>query len=537
MIMRKNVLKTVSGIFLGIGLACMILPVSIRNGMNDVQAATAKTHNDTEYKDGLQKISDGNWYFYKNGKVDHSYTGIAKNKNGWWRVVNGKVDFTCNSVEKNENGWWYIRGGKVDFGYSGVAKNGNGWWRIVNGKVDFTCNSVEKNENGWWYIRRGKVDFGYSGVAKNRNGWWRIVNGKVDFICNSVEKNENGWWYIRGGKVDFGYSGVAKNGNGWWRIVNGKVDFTCNSVEKNENGWWYIRGGKVDFGYNGIGKNRNGYWRIVSGKVDQNYTDLYKYQGKSYLINSGQVVGDLKSSETRMIAHRGLSSMAPENTVKSFQLAGQAGFWGCETDVHMTSDKKFIVLHDDTFARMCGDDRRPSDMTLDEIRQLKIQTGNYYSEYKDDAEATSIPTLEDYLKVCIQYQMVPVIEIKDNLTEYETVQLLYDTVKDIMGDRQVIFISGYTDPLIWMRSILTTENDNQISLQYIVTKLDTDILNLCRKYQMQVDVLCYNVYLKQISDAQKQGIEVNLWTVDDSKLMEKYVQNKVDYVTTGQCFW
>ena len=82
------------------------------------------------YADGLSdtKDADGNWYYYKNDKVDTGVTTVAKNKNGWW----------------------YVKNGKVDFSYTGIAKNENGWWRIVNGKVDFNCNSVEKNENGWW---------------------------------------------------------------------------------------------------------------------------------------------------------------------------------------------------------------------------------------------------------------------------------------------------------------------------------------------------------------------------------------------------
>ena len=238
-------------------------------------------------KDGLSDVKneDGNWYYYKNGKiatdvttvaknvngwfyvkdgkVDFKANTVAKNENGWWKITDGRVDFKANTVAKNENGWWYIRGGKVDFGYTGIAKNENGWWRIVNGKVDFNCNSVEKNENGWWYIRGGKVDFSYTGVAKNKNGWWRIVNGKVDFNCNSIEKNENGWWYIRNGKVDFSYTGVAKNQNGWWRVENGKVNFNYNGIAKNENGWWYIRNGKVDFSYNG------GTYNVVNGKVQK----------------------------------------------------------------------------------------------------------------------------------------------------------------------------------------------------------------------------------------------------------------------------
>ena len=221
------------------------------------------------HADGLanEKASDGNWYYYVNGKVATNVTTVAKNVNGWYYVKNGKVDFSANTVAKNENGWWKITNGKVDFSYTGIAKNENGWWRIVNGKVDFNCNSVEKNENGWWYIRGGKVDFSYTGVAKNANGWWRIINGKVDFNCNSVEKNHNGWWYIRGGKVDFSYTGVAKNANGWWRIENGKVNFNFTGIASNQNGSWYLQNGKVNFNYNGKVKYNNKTYTIRGGKV------------------------------------------------------------------------------------------------------------------------------------------------------------------------------------------------------------------------------------------------------------------------------
>lgn len=192
-----------------------------------------------------KNTADGNWYYYRNGIIDRTYTNVGK----------------------NANGWWYVKDGQVDFSYTGVKSNENGSWRIVRGKVDFSCNDIVKSEDGWWYVRGGRVDTNHTGVDKNVNGWWRVVNGKVDFSCNSVEKNQNGWWKITNGKVDFGYTGVAKNQNGWWRIVNGKVDFGCNSVEKNQNGWWYIRGGKVDFGYSGNMKWNGTDCYIANGKV------------------------------------------------------------------------------------------------------------------------------------------------------------------------------------------------------------------------------------------------------------------------------
>ncbi len=176
-------------------------------------------------KNGVLQGEDGNWYLYKNGVVDTSYTGISNNQMGWWRIVNGKVDFSCNSVENNENGWWKIVNGKVDFGYTGISNNRNGWWRIVNGKVDFNCNSVENNENGWWKIVDGKVDFGYTGISNNRNGWWRIENGKVNFNFNDLANNQNGWWKIVNGKVDFSYNGNVKYNGATYKIVNGKVVF------------------------------------------------------------------------------------------------------------------------------------------------------------------------------------------------------------------------------------------------------------------------------------------------------------------------
>ena len=192
-----------------------------------------------------KNTADGNWYYYRNGIVDRTYTNVGK----------------------NANGWWYVKNGQVDFSYTGVKSNENGSWRIARGKVDFNCNDIVKSEDGWWYVRGGKVDFGYTGVAKNRLGWWRIVNGKVDFNCNSVEKNHLGWWYIRGGKVDFGYTGVAKNANGWWKIDNGKVNFGFNGIGVNNNGAWYIRGGKVDFGYNGNIKWNGTDCYVANGKV------------------------------------------------------------------------------------------------------------------------------------------------------------------------------------------------------------------------------------------------------------------------------
>ena len=288
---------------------------------------------------GVIKASDGNWYYYVNGVIDYSHTGIEKNANGWWRIENGKVNFNYEGVAKNQNGWWYLKGGKVDFSYNGFASNSNGWWYIESGKVTFQKTDVikgtvkgiygwwhvvgskvtfdtivAKNSNGWWYISNGMVDFSHNGVEKNSNGWWRIEEGKVNFNFTGIASNKNGTWYLDGGKVDFSYSGFYKNGtdylyvengqitytkndvikgavaaqSGWWHVVGSKVIFDT-TVAKNSNGWWYISNGMVDFSHNGVEKNSNGWWRIENGKVNFSFEGFASNSNGWWYLEGGKV--------------------------------------------------------------------------------------------------------------------------------------------------------------------------------------------------------------------------------------------------------
>ncbi len=72
----------------------------------------------------------------------------------------------------------------------------------------------------------------------------------------------------------------------------------------------------------------------------------------------------------RIIAHRGASQDAPENTMAAFRLAWERGADGAEFDLHMTRDGRAAVIHDDTTLRTAGRSGRVKDQTMDELRQL-----------------------------------------------------------------------------------------------------------------------------------------------------------------------
>ena len=117
----------------------------------------------------------------------------------------------------------------------------------------------------------------------------------------------------------------------------------------------------------------------------------------------------IPTGSVRMTAHRGYSAIAPENTLPAFRLAGEYGFWGAECDTMPTADGVWIIMHDDTVDRTTDGEGYISDLTYAEICGLTIDSGSNIGDYPD----TKVPTLTEYLDVCKEYGMHPVIEIKE----------------------------------------------------------------------------------------------------------------------------
>ena len=253
-------------------------------------------------KNGLYK-ENGEWVYFRDGKIDQSFSGLAKNKYGWWMVTNGKVTFKYNGFVQNAYGWWYVRNSQVSFKINDVIKgtvNGEtGWWYVRGNKVRFV-DTLAKNENGWWKITKGKVDFNYTGFAQNENGWWYVQGGKIRMNANGLFKGEvNGitaWWHVKNSKVSFTKTTLAKNQNGWWKVTDGKVDFTYNGFEKNENGWWHVRNGKITFKETGIFDGtidgKEGSYFVKGSKYRSGFSGLAKKNGIYSYVENGELNTD-----------------------------------------------------------------------------------------------------------------------------------------------------------------------------------------------------------------------------------------------------
>jgi glycerophosphoryl diester phosphodiesterase len=93
-----------------------------------------------------------------------------------------------------------------------------------------------------------------------------------------------------------------------------------------------------------------------------------------------------------IIAHRGDSANAPENTIAAFDAALSAGFTHFETDAQLSADGQAVVLHDEALGRTNDGRGRAADLTLQQLQQL--DAGSWFGA---QFAGQRIPALRDVL--------------------------------------------------------------------------------------------------------------------------------------------
>ena len=136
------------------------------------------------------------------------------------------------------------------------------------------------------------------------------------------------------------------------------------------------------------------------------------------------ILTDLQS--TPIIAHRGASAAAPENTLEAFHLAVERRCSAFELDVRVTRDGVPVVLHDPTLDRTTDRRGRVSDMLLEEVRSADAGA-RYEAQDRSHPWAgrgVRIPTLLEVLRT---FPTMPImIEIKDPRAQDAVARLLID---------------------------------------------------------------------------------------------------------------
>ena len=153
----------------------------------------------------------------------------------------------------------------------------------------------------------------------------------------------------------------------------------------------------------------------------------------------------IEKLNAKMVAHRGLSKIEPENTLAAFELAGKKSYYGIECDVHVTKDKKYVINHDHSLLRTYGIEKDVEELTLAELKEIKNIENN-----------APVPEYFEYLEICKKYSKIAVVELKGIYTIEDLEGFIEETKKSGYLENTV-FIAFDLINLINLRKLLPTQ--------------------------------------------------------------------------------
>ena len=240
-------------------------------------------------------------------------------------------------------------------------------------------------------------------------------------------------------------------------------------------------------------------------------------------------------------AHRGASLIAPENTLEAFRLAARSGAGGLELDVHMTSDGRIVVIHDDSVDRTTEGTGLVRRMTLHELQSLDagyrfIPDGGTTYPYRD--RGVRVPELGEVLRAFPGHKVN--IDIKEEQPGVEAA--LLKTVKDADARDRVLVVSEIPAVVERVRelsgnSISTGASRQEIRDFYRLSRLRLEFLVRPPYDALQVPVEYGGrevVTPRFLKAAHDRGVRVDVWTIDEPDEMCRLLDLGADVIMTNR---
>lgn len=215
-------------------------------------------------------------------------------------------------------------------------------------------------------------------------------------------------------------------------------------------------------------------------------------------------------TDVRIIAHRAGGNEGGENTLSGMEAAWKAGAYGSEIDIQRTSDGYYILNHDSTFKRVAGDDRKPSDMTLKQIKRLSV-------------DGETVPTFEEMLISC-RGRMVLFTELKGKTADKKMAEDAVKIVRQYQMEDEVVLIS------------LDYELIDYIETTY--PEMETGFLTFASAGKT-AELNCDYIGLEEesatsaaIDSIHKEGKKVLVWTANEKGSQKHFLCTDIDGLIT-----
>ena len=234
-------------------------------------------------------------------------------------------------------------------------------------------------------------------------------------------------------------------------------------------------------------------------------------------------------SSVEVIAHRGASALAPENTLGAVRLAWELGADAVEIDVHLSANRQLVVIHDETLDRTAGRGGRVGDLTAEELSRIDV--GSWFGT---EWEAERVATLREIIATVPDGKRL-FVELK---CESAAVDALAGPLADVAEAPQKVALIGFDRDLMRAvkqryskhKAFLVAEQklDGQVWRptvdELIVAAMDAGLDGLDLSNTLAVDREAVN----QIHEA---GLSCCVWTVNSLDDVRRLIEAGVESLT------
>ncbi|MBE3598536.1 MAG: glycerophosphodiester phosphodiesterase [Limnochordaceae bacterium] len=227
-----------------------------------------------------------------------------------------------------------------------------------------------------------------------------------------------------------------------------------------------------------------------------------------------------------ILAHRGFSARAPENTLVAFRMALEAGADGIELDVQLSRDGVPVVIHDERVDRTTDGKGWVKDFTLDQLRAF--DAGGWFGEA---FAGERIPTLDEVLEVAGPGSRLINVELKSGLVQYPGLEHKVIAALERAGALEKSVLSSFNH--FSLRTVKALRPQARTGVLYMEGLVDpwayarlvpADAIHPPR----------YAVLPELVEGAHRAGVAVHVWTVDERAELRRMADWGVDAIITNR---
>lgn len=222
---------------------------------------------------------------------------------------------------------------------------------------------------------------------------------------------------------------------------------------------------------------------------------------------------------TQISAHRGYSTIAPENSIPAFEAAIEHKADFIELDVQQTKDGEIVVMHDSNLKRIAGKNINIWDVTYDEIKDIDVG-----SWFHSDYSKVRLSTLDEVIKAT-KGKIKLNIELKPSGHEVDFEKSVVDIVNEQGVEKDCVIASMDYETVKRVK-----EYDPEIKTVYVMTVAYGSLLNLDQADVYSIEASF--ITSKLVNNIHHYGKEVYAWTVNEESNAQKLIDLGVDNIIT-----